>query len=377
MSMKVLLSPILLLVALLATAAPGLAQVAPPACQFRLGFGTLHDSLPAVVGDCLEDEAYAANGDSLQHTTHGLLAWRKADNLAAFTDGSSTWVLGPNGIQQRPNSQRFPFEHDQLNLADLKLRLLDAFGPLLYCDPDFFPIARLGGEQERALARFPEIQADAATLQAIAAHEGLDPARLSDAQKLAVYRLWKQLNALQLQPRADGAFDFAALFGPDSRSGVRVQGTIDASGTIQVTVKQPAPFLACPICLVRGTLVATPAGDMRVEDIRPGMVVWTEDGSGLRQAVPVLQVGNMPAPAGHQVVRLALDDGRDLQASPGHPAADGRPLGQLRPGDRLDGARVLSATLESYEGSTFDLLPAGPTGFYWANGVLLGSTLRR
>jgi hypothetical protein len=26
---------------------------------------------------------------------------------------------------------------------------------------------------------------------------------------------------------------------------------------------------------------------------------------------------------------------------------------------------------------TFDLLPSGPSGLYWANGVLLGSTLRR
>ena len=26
-------------------------------------------------------------------------------------------------------------------------------------------------------------------------------------------------------------------------------------------------------------------------------------------------------------------------------------------------------------GATFDILPAGATGLYWANGVLLGSTL--
>jgi hypothetical protein len=27
-------------------------------------------------------------------------------------------------------------------------------------------------------------------------------------------------------------------------------------------------------------------------------------------------------------------------------------------------------------GATFDILPGGVTGAYWANGVLLGSTLR-
>ena len=71
-----------------------------------------------------------------------------------------------------------------------------------------------------------------------------------------------------------------------------------------------------------------------------------------------------------------LDDGRVLHASPGHPLADGRHLGTLQAGDRVDGATVVSATLERYDGgSTFDLLPDGPTGVYIADGVPLGSTL--
>src|SRR5579859_6445386 len=83
-----------------------LAVVVQPAaagCQFRFGFASIHDAIPSRVGDCLDNEAYSANGDSTQHTTRGLLAWRKADNLAAFTDGYWTWVLGPSGLQQRLN----------------------------------------------------------------------------------------------------------------------------------------------------------------------------------------------------------------------------------------------------------------------------------
>ncbi|HLG70441.1 MAG TPA: PQQ-dependent sugar dehydrogenase, partial [Chloroflexota bacterium] len=75
-----------------------------------LGFKAMHDAIPSVVGDCQDDQAFASNGDALQHTSNGLLVWRKADNFTAFTDGSHSWVNGPYGIQERSNSQRFPWE---------------------------------------------------------------------------------------------------------------------------------------------------------------------------------------------------------------------------------------------------------------------------
>ncbi|MBI2953277.1 MAG: hypothetical protein HYY30_03110 [Chloroflexi bacterium] len=80
-------------------------------CRFVLGFETIHDLIPAVVGDCLVDERYEPeNGDALQETTNGLLVWRKADNFTAFTDGHRTWINGPYGIQQRLNTEHFPSE---------------------------------------------------------------------------------------------------------------------------------------------------------------------------------------------------------------------------------------------------------------------------
>ena len=80
-------------------------------CQLVLGFKTLHDQIPSTVGDCLDNEAHnPANGDAIQHTTKGLLAWRKADNFTAFTDGARTWINGPYGVQERANGQRFPWE---------------------------------------------------------------------------------------------------------------------------------------------------------------------------------------------------------------------------------------------------------------------------
>jgi hypothetical protein len=87
------------------------AANAATACRFVLGFQTIHDLIADRVGDCVDSESHnPANGDALQRTTGGLLVWRKADNWTAFTDGYNSWINGPNGLQQRLNTQRFPWE---------------------------------------------------------------------------------------------------------------------------------------------------------------------------------------------------------------------------------------------------------------------------
>ena len=86
-------------------------SVSAAECQFVLGFATLRDLIGhETVGACLENEHYNEIGDSLQQTTGGLLVWRKADNWTAFTDGYRTWIRGPNGLEQRLNAERLPWE---------------------------------------------------------------------------------------------------------------------------------------------------------------------------------------------------------------------------------------------------------------------------
>lgn len=69
---------------------------------------------------------------------------------------------------------------------------------------------------------------------------------------------------------------------------------------------------------------------------------------------------------------------RMLLLSLGHPTVDGRTAADLAPGALYEGARVVSSDLILYNNeATYDLLPSGETGFYFANGIPLGSTLRR
>ncbi len=80
-------------------------------CQFVLGFQALHAMIPDTVGGCVENEQHhPGQGVTLQQTKNGVLVWQKATNHTSFTDGSHTWVLGPLGLQQRLNSERFDWE---------------------------------------------------------------------------------------------------------------------------------------------------------------------------------------------------------------------------------------------------------------------------
>lgn len=278
-----------------------------------------------------------------------------------------------------PSPSPTPSTGTPMTAAELRFALIDTFGPLWYCDPDFYPVPR-DDEPNQAVKRFDEVRADPAVFATIAARLGL---KIGDGftanQKLATYRTWKQLNAIALAPVASGRFRFDYLNQPPpgATEGRRTAGTIGSDGSITIEQQAAAGEPNCPICLARGTLIATPDGEIAIEDIRVGMAVWSIDAGGRHFLATVVKIGRTPVAASHRVVRLMLDDGRIVRASPGHPLADGRLLATIRAGDIVDGVSVLSASLESYDGgSTFDLLPSGPTGVYWADGVALGSTLR-
>jgi Hint domain-containing protein len=267
---------------------------------------------------------------------------------------------------------------EPLSEVEAKYALLDGFGPLWFCDPDFYPIA-VEDERAAALRSWAEVIADDQVFHAIRQHLGWRPGReLTDGDKLAAYREWKVLRAMSLEPAGDTGwrFDILTLDAPRAQTGHHTVGTIARDGRIRVTLREESSGPACPICLARGTLISTPKGQLPVEQLARGDLVWTIGPDGSQVAARIESVGSMAVPHTHRVVHLVLADGREVWASPGHPTADGRTLGALRAGDQVAGARVVSAELVPYGGgATFDLLPAGATGAYWANGIPLGSTL--
>ncbi len=281
--------------------------------------------------------------------------------------GSPTGSPGPTGSS------------GSLSMPALQLAVLSAVGGhLSYCDPDLYPLQR-GSALEAARQRLPAIRADRAAFEAILAHERLDPgSHLTSADLLQINDDYKQMQVIRLTP--SGSLYRFEVSVPQSGSDVGVwtlSGTVDRSGSVSVTTRRPGHRPICPICLAEGTLIATPNGQVPVQDLRVGSAVWTLDAAGRTVRAVVLRIGAMEAPLGHEVIRVRLADGRIFVASPGHPTVDGRTVGSLYVGAVYARSIVVSASILGYDGFTWDLLPSGPTGAYLADGVPLESSLWR
>ncbi len=141
-------------------------------------------------------------------------------------------------------------------------------------------------------------------------------------------------------------------------------------------LKKVEPGRPCPICLSENTYIDTPGGAVPVKDLREGASVRTSDSTGSQRNAVVMKTGRVKVSEGHRMIRVVLSDGRELSASPGHRLADGRTLGSILPGDIVDGAEVMIAESVPYKGDyTYDILPSGDTGIYWADGVPVRSTI--
>jgi len=260
------------------------------------------------------------------------------------------------------------------SLSELEYRLFSHFDNVFWCDPDLYPVARPGQEETNSLQQFPVIRANEAEFSAILEYLGIpDKAEYSNEEKLLIYREHKELTlAVQITASGD-SYNFVLRV--EEGQGERIEGIITESGNIEVLKREPS-FNTCPICLAKGTIIDTPEGPIPIEELSNGMAVWTLGESGKQVAAVVMETSVTPVPSFFQVVSIRLDDGRSVTASAGHFTAEGRALGDYQPGDILDGGLVIAVEVADYAGNaTYDLLPSGTTGFYWANGVLLESTL--
>jgi hypothetical protein len=284
------------------------------------------------------------------------------------TEGPSPTPAPETPIPTIPSSSLSPTE--------LKYRVLEEFPDFFFCDPDYYPVAR---EDEMVLAgqRFAGLQANQEEFQAILNHNRLGGQKtFTNEEKLLIYREHKKLAAIRFELVGD-KYQFQIQTGMEGQQGSFITGTIDGNGFINIQQRDPG-FPTCPICLASGTRIDTPEGPVAVESLRVGSPVWTMNASGERVPATILETARVKVPTNHQMVHVALSDGRELWASPGHPTAEGQALGDLKIGDSLDGARVTLLERLTYEGAaTYDLLPSGDTGFYWAEGILVGSTLSK
>ena len=139
---------------------------------------------------------------------------------------------------------------EKLVAPELRYRIIQEFGALFFCDPDMHPVGH--DDRPRALTAFPEIQKDVDTFRAITKNYRLDATtEFSDIDKLTVYREYKKLWAIHLEPLGE-KYKFSIRFrndssGPNSRNnGFQIDGLIDQKKQITVLKREPT-LLTCPL----------------------------------------------------------------------------------------------------------------------------------
>ena len=223
---------------------------------------------------------------------------------------------------------------------ELRYLLLERYPDFAYCDPDYYPVARVD-EQSAADDWWASADRNSPEVIAIVARHGVrEP--LAPEQRLTAYRDHKKLTVIAMTVVSAG-YDYelstsTAGGHPDEV----VSGEVTSAGEIRETSREARPG-GCPICLDAATWIATPVGEVRVARIRPGDVVWTVDGAGRKAPATVSQIAHRVTPGPHLMLRLVLSDGRLLIAAGAHPRADGGYLRAVahravlrRRGDRLD-----------------------------------------
>lgn len=133
------------------------------------------------------------------------------------------------------------------------------------------------------------------------------------------------------------------------------------------------PDCPVPICLSPDTRIRTSGIEKQIKDIQVGSIVLSDD----KKPAKVIKIGKTEV-KNHQILEVTFNDGTILKVSPGHPAADGRKFKGLKLGDIVDNRSVSDIKKIVYQHKyTHDILPDSETGNYYANGILVGSTLSR
>ena len=127
-------------------------------------------------------------------------------------------------------------------------------------------------------------------------------------------------------------------------------------------------------CLPFDVEIKTLTAQKRVSDIKVGDIVLSDGGKPAR----VIRINRVVVGKTHKIMKISFTDGTVLRGSLRHPTADGKMFGDLKVGDSVDGKIITELKLLPYTNHnyTYDILTDSRNGNYYADGVLIGSTLK-
>ena len=120
------------------------------------------------------------------------------------------------------------------------------------------------------------------------------------------------------------------------------------------------------------TLISTPKGNVKISKIKFGDFVLSYN----KEVVRVIKISKVKV-KNHKVIRVKLDNDVVLKMNLDHPIGPiGPKFRDLMVGHEIDGHSVVLFKLIPYkEKYIYDILPQSRSGTYYANGILIGSSL--
>lgn len=130
-------------------------------------------------------------------------------------------------------------------------------------------------------------------------------------------------------------------------------------------------------CLPSSTQILTSKSSISIDQLKEKDSILTMNLKGKISTMPIKLINKVLVSHQHTMIILDLADGRKLQVTPEHPSAiPNKTIDEFEIGELFDGSKIINKLKIDYkEEYTYDILPEGETGFYWANGILIGSTL--
>jgi hypothetical protein len=132
-------------------------------------------------------------------------------------------------------------------------------------------------------------------------------------------------------------------------------------------------------CLPVAAQIDTPTGWIAIDQLVEGDFVYSSNKEGEKIVVPIKWTNKVPVLTDHEMVSLDLADGRKIVVTSAHPSSTAnKTIAEFEINEPLDGSTVIGKVQVPYlDLYTYDILPLSETGFYWVNGILIGSTLKR
>lgn len=143
-------------------------------------------------------------------------------------------------------------------------------------------------------------------------------------------------------------------------------------GSFKAKKTKVQPSCEVPNCCSADTRIRTSSVDKRIQDIKEGDLVISD----VNKPVKIIKTNKIEVKK-HKILFVRLNDGTVLEISPEHLTSDGKKFKNLKLGDVIDGRLVVEIKLKNYNYKyTYDILPDSGSGNYYANGVLIRSTLK-